>query len=296
MNHSTNHKIQKKTRRSANTIVPVSICSYNIQMTMFHITQQRLKLIVNELQRMTADVICLQECFEETAIHTICDTLKSIYKYSYNDTQDKPFYNTNSGLVILSKYPLQNVHYERYTHHTFVDSLAHKGFVCCEVVTPSHRLVLCNTHLQADYPLLNYALVRKEQLHQLCRFVRRSYLNTKRIQKQWPIVMCGDWNIPMHSESYHSDFTTVMHTMVSQHYVKYDVDIRNKKKNNNNNMCVTNSGGLLDYFVVWPNRYSAYQQSRLNVHTYPIYTFSDHKWTMLYSTTSAARTVKKRCI
>ena len=201
MTQSIRHKIQKKTRRSVNTIVPVSICSYNIQMTMFHITQQRLMLIVNELQRMTADVICLQECFEETAIHTICDTLKSIYKYSYNDTQDKPFYNTNSGLVILSKYPLQNVHYERYTHHKFVDSLAHKGFVCCEVVTPSHRLVLCNTHLQADYPLLNYALVRKEQLHQLCRFVGRSYLNPKRNQKQFPIVMCGDWNIPMHSES-----------------------------------------------------------------------------------------------
>jgi endonuclease/exonuclease/phosphatase family metal-dependent hydrolase len=284
----------KKTRKSSKAVESLCICSYNIQMTMFHITEQRLKLIVDELHRMKSDVICLQECFEETAIHTICDALRHIYRYMYNETQDKPFYNTNSGLVILSKYPLQNVHFERYTHRTFVDALAHKGFVCCEIVAPSHHLVLCNTHLQADYPLLNCAAVRKKQLEQLCNFVRRSYVNARGNPKQWPVVMCGDWNIPMHSESYQSVFTPVMQTTMPYPYVKYDYTGSNT--NTNHNMCITNSCGLLDYFIIWSQGCSAYRQSQQTVHTHPIYTFSDHKWTVLHSRASTAKTARNHTI
>lgn len=241
---------------------------------------------MEELKHIHTDVICLQECFEASAIHNICNALQFRYKHMYNETQDKPFYNTNSGLVILSKYPLKNVHYERYTHHSFLDSLAHKGFVCCEVVSPSHRLVLCNTHLQSDYSVLQFASTRQQQLHQLLRYIQQTYTKNKSTHCP-PMVLCGDWNIPLYSQSYYTYFKTLLQTELPQHHV-------HSHKTRTKELCNTHQDGLLDYFVVRPGRCSAYQPQCLSVSTNPVYTFSDHKWTMLQSSQSAKTRYTKR--
>jgi endonuclease/exonuclease/phosphatase family metal-dependent hydrolase len=273
-------------------ISPVSVCSYNIKMLPFEVaTSERLHSIVSELQTIDADVFCLQECFAFHAVRTIREALRPEYKYCCSHVRNIPFYNTHSGLMILSRFPLKKVHYERFSHHTFVDSLAHKGFICCEVIAPSHRLVLCNTHLQADYQWVHCQHTRSEQLQQLFRYVKKAYVESKRArQGGWPIMLCGDWNIPLNNRDGKAAFVAAAKGgLPVPHHIAYG------RRGLSQRGSATNEDGLLDYFLVCPQTCgSSYSSSTVSVHTSPSYTFSDHKWILLSANKKKSRRTQKR--
>lgn len=60
----------------------------------------------------------------------------------------------DSGLLILSKYPIIFAHFYSYNIGILSDSASDKGYIYCKIKVPaktSHSLHLFSTHLQASY-------------------------------------------------------------------------------------------------------------------------------------------------
>ena len=149
------HKLYKQ----RNTIpiirrVPIKIkkiISWNVQeLWWFCYHRRKIDNIINYIVQSDADVICLQEVFE----------VDSIYKIVYNTNVYKNFpyfltgnmYNRfmvgeNSGLLILSKYPIHFKKFKQFPEAAFPDIFASKGALCFTVADQN----FITTHLQADY-------------------------------------------------------------------------------------------------------------------------------------------------
>ena len=131
---------------------PLKICSYNVNLLFYlDVFQNRIQDLSVEILECGADIVCLQECFQAKTFLLLKKLLRSKYKYFCDDQLSIPFYNVNSGLFIASVHPIDKIHFETYQTAANVDSLSHKGFLYCEVVTPNHKIAVCNTHLQSDY-------------------------------------------------------------------------------------------------------------------------------------------------
>ena len=247
---------------------PLTICSYNIKLLFMDAYEKRVLVLADEIIKCGSDVVCLQECFHVDAYHLLKSNLQrhGVYKYFHNDALRVPFYNGNSGLCVISKYPIENVVFNTFTASSHVDTLSHKGFLCCDVVSPTHTLTVCNTHLQSDYPLAHYDSVRKQQIAQLVAYMVKRHTHN-------PCIVCGDWNIDMNSK----EFSQQLCPLLSDAFT--DIRIYNDKKYKSKHG-YTHSDGHIDYFFVIPGKHttkhaSVYNTLRLfqNMH----YTHSDHK-------------------
>lgn len=247
-------------------IRPLSITSYNVQMTPLHATNNRLIHIVKELKEKNSDVICLQECFLQCVVDVLMDFLKHFgYIYTAQDTQKRNF--LKSGLLILSKYPLHQIKCHTYTSSSFIDSLSDKAFLSCLVKTPTHHIILINTHLQSDYPFLNYKNTRNRQTQQLIKslFVKDE-LATDSLEQD--IILCGDFNIDKKSKEYN-------HTL---HYLRRKSITHGCSihvYHTPNHAFTFGKNELLDHFFLISKKDSIYKTNRVNIAN--TFTNSDHK-------------------
>jgi endonuclease/exonuclease/phosphatase family metal-dependent hydrolase len=103
-----------------------------------------------------------------------------------------PFFSKmflDSGLMILSKYPITSYHNIGFTQSMYIDKLSNKGFQHCSLLINNKTIHVLNTHLQAPYAIHNKDadIIKKAQLEQI-----RSYMNS--LPKEEDIVLCGDLN------------------------------------------------------------------------------------------------------
>lgn len=248
-----------KTRYNMKKIYnPLTICSYNVNLLFLDMYQNRIHDLVEEILECGADIVCLQECFQSEANRLFRKLLKKKYIYFCDDQLDIPFYNVNSGLFIASVYPLDNIYFETYRDSANVDSLSHKGFLSCRVVTPTHMISICNTHLQSDYIYGKYQEIREKQVCQLLAYL--SNVNSS-------YILCGDWNI----DRYSLEYRKVLYSLMSNHFPQIWEYKGNVKKNQR-----THSDGYFDYFfLISRNKYDPYH--RLKMFSNRKYTNSDHK-------------------
>ncbi|XP_035388215.1 sphingomyelin phosphodiesterase 3 [Electrophorus electricus] len=120
------------------------------------------------------DFLCLQEVFDQRASERLCGQLHRYFPYVLSDVGDcgwraccSPFRFLNSGLLLASRYPILDAHYECYPNGRGEDALAAKGALYAKVhVGTSHQeqrivgYITC-THLHA---IEGDASVRCEQL------------------------------------------------------------------------------------------------------------------------------------
>ena len=244
----------------------ITITSYNIQMTPFHATNNRLVQIIQELKDKNTDVICLQECFLQCVVDVLVDFLKHFgYKYTAEDLQKGNF--LRSGLLILSKYPLHHVKCHTFASSSFIDSLSDKAFLSCVVHTPTHKVVLINTHLQSDYPFLNYKKTRNKQIQQLIQSLfRKEELSIDSLD--YDIILCGDFNIDKKSREYNNTVHSIrrksMHHGCKTHVFRTPKHAFTFGKNE-----------LLDHFFLISKTDSIYKKKK--VHIAQSFTHSDHK-------------------
>lgn len=107
-------------------------------------------------------------------------------------------YLIDSGLVILSRFPITHHDSLSFSRYASDDSMSRKGALYARVVIGGRNLHIFNTHLQANYFHSSFHTYTKSmqyktyQVKELIEFVDK---NTKDMDAKDEILLMGDFNI-----------------------------------------------------------------------------------------------------
>lgn len=146
---------------------PRSIVTWNIQALFMHMNDDKTHNILYQLKRMhDYDIICLQEVFENSLKDKIIYELRDSQPYYLlGDTYKRYLVGEDSGLIVLSKYPIEFVKEHVLEEYNFPDRMANKTILYFKV----GDLNFMTTHLQSNNMFDNTELSRK-QLRQIIDF------------------------------------------------------------------------------------------------------------------------------
>jgi len=187
------------------------------------------------------DVVCLQEVFG--VMSTLCarllDRAEQMGFHWRVVPEHPPMLSRkfmDSGLVILSRFPILHTETRMFRSGTHADKLAAKSFQYCtidlsslldgvpcgetralgtEMCASPHLLHVINTHLQSDYQVLDVAAleVKFQQLQQI-----RDFMNERDLHASLaPLLLAGDFNI--NATVWSPELTVVPH-QVSHAYLR----------------------------------------------------------------------------
>ena len=172
-----------------------SIITYNIQK--FPWSLKTFSNIKNLLKQYS--IILLQECFDDT-FFTLTNDFPDYYIYR------QKLNNINilsSGLVIMSKYPINNYssyHFKNYNPCT-LDCLSQKGFLVAWVKINNQDICIINTHLQSsDYNRYDVkAIAQLKEILDYINSINGSIINGSIINGSF--IIGGDFNIDINDLS-----------------------------------------------------------------------------------------------
>ena len=160
---------------------PKSIISWNIQELFLYSNTSKVNNIINYLDSFESDVICLQEVFEDKTKNAIIRSLS--YKYHYHlitKTSKKFIVGEDSGLLVLSKYPIQYLSEVSLKGLTIPDSLANKTVMYFKI----GNLNFATTHLQSEYQNISrvqlYEILKKSPIE---KFILAGDLNNESVNE-----------------------------------------------------------------------------------------------------------------
>ena len=161
------------------------------------------------------DIICFQELFttlNDRKHRMIQEGSRQGLKY-YLAAKVPSFFSRyliDSGLLILSRYPIVEHDFYEYYMNISGDSPSNKGVLYAKIEIKKHLfLFLFNTHLQSSYfddkpENINATIqIRTKQTEELINFIYNKILAVpeKEIQNG-KIILCGDFNIDAHDNIY----------------------------------------------------------------------------------------------
>jgi exonuclease III len=149
----------------------------------------RVRMLPSSLTAENADVICLQEVFENGLFKKLRAELKGIYPYAYHDNKGWKLFN--KGLAIFSKYKFEHV--SEVSFKTIaLEKFAQKGASIIRFIQGPHdSLILANVHFpyggyignsQAFAPIIALRNKAIEHLHQTLEGLGKL------------VIMAGDFN------------------------------------------------------------------------------------------------------
>ena len=155
----------------------------------FESYKERENLILTELKETAADIMCLQEVWEEedeSQAKIIADILG--YQYVYGKSFE--FDGVAFGNAIISKYPIQNHQVIMFKADPKKDEK--KLFIHAELLYKNSITinVIC-THLNYKY---EHQPVRESQVTELMEYI--SHLQ----KSKFPVLLCGDFNADPESD------------------------------------------------------------------------------------------------
>jgi len=115
--------------------VEVSILSQNVWFILIASipAMDRIPYYIEEFRSGTYDILCLQEVWSGTQTtypDLLWEGLKEVYPYNVS-TEPRSLRDLNlaldSGLMILSKYPIESFDYHQYGNSSGIDSFSGKG-------------------------------------------------------------------------------------------------------------------------------------------------------------------------
>ncbi len=189
----------------------IKILSWNIQMlpmTLKKIGQfERAVHIAEQLNVSDYDVIVFQEAFDDKVRKKLSEYLQLCFPYQSGPANEKGFFmRMNSGVWIVSKYPMRQVGEVQYKNCSGLDCFSRKGALMVEVEREGKPIQLVGTHLQSGDGKKN-AKVRVKQYHQL-----RDELLAQYNREGVPQVICGDFNTKKNEEGY---YETMVNTFMA---------------------------------------------------------------------------------
>lgn len=159
----------------------------------------RLHAITNLLPTLELDAIALQEVWTSAARDAL---ITGGRRADLNHVWHNDASFGGSGLLILSRLPIEQVRFERYALRGPAEQISQgdfyggKGFAQVRLGTAAGPLSLVNTHLQARYSKTvphEYRTLRAGQIVQLSLAVH---------ELQEPLIVAGDFNMQAEDESY----------------------------------------------------------------------------------------------
>ena len=127
---------------------PTTIISWNIQELFLFLNSKKLDNVIDRLRMFSSDIICLQEVFEDKTKRLIIDELKNIYPYYLLGNLNKKYLiGEDSGLLVLSKFPIKFIYEYYLTKLALPDSFANKSILYFTI----GNINFATTHLQSTY-------------------------------------------------------------------------------------------------------------------------------------------------
>jgi len=129
------------------------ICSWNIQENFWYGSARKRRNILYHISCLDTDVLCLQEAFEPQILRAILHNKTIRDKFPYflsGDMKNKYIIGENSGLLVLSRYPLHFIDFKELPGAIFPDCMATKGVLYFTV----GDLNCAVTHLQSGSPVI----------------------------------------------------------------------------------------------------------------------------------------------
>lgn len=167
----------------------IKILSWNIFMVppiIFKSCQQeRAYLIAAYIKNQNADVVVLEETFMKSTRKIIQDNVRDTFPY-FSKITKRGVLKNNSGVWIMSKFPIQNQHFLKYRNRKGSDIFSKKGAVFVEVEIENKKIQLIATHTQS---LKKFEKTRQKQFGQLKRELADVFFNDS-----VPQLIIGDLN------------------------------------------------------------------------------------------------------
>lgn len=141
------------------------------------------------------NVMCLQETFNEDAIKILCDRLKNKYPYIIHSVAPH-ISGFNSGLMVLSQYPIEDISYHRFENCLGEEKLATKGLLGARIKVGDKYVQIYNVHTQG-LPGHKRAEVRLKQLKQVLEWIEDDLKKNNDNNQPAPsrTMLLGDFNI-----------------------------------------------------------------------------------------------------
>lgn len=182
----------------------VKILTYNIKMlpkicnlvnTENQYSQEtRLEWIIDYLDTVDAEVVELQEVFDNDAVNELALRLR--HKFPFIEKPRNKLFKFTNGLMVLSKFPLKKEKDLFFSKLLFQDFFTSKGASLYSVQLPLKKIFLINTHLQSDYDFATSHNLRKSQLDEIYTQLIEPIQNTSEI------ILAGDFNFDEIAEEY----------------------------------------------------------------------------------------------
>ncbi|MFO7975783.1 MAG: endonuclease/exonuclease/phosphatase family protein [Candidatus Hydrogenedentota bacterium] len=174
--------------------ITLKIITFNIW-DLYHESSHRsdrMKYIGSNLAALEPDIVGFQEAFIAKDRQVILGTLA---KAGLSHAMYFPSGLVGSGLLVVSRYPIEEAFFHRYTeggkpykvHHG--DWWAGKGVCVTRLALPEGYVDFFNTHIHAQYNSSEYDHVRMSQIKELAAFINAAALNTV------PTLSVGDYNV-----------------------------------------------------------------------------------------------------
>ena len=153
--------------------------------------EPRMDAIAAAIPALEADVIAFQEIFSSYGSRRLVEAGRSA---GLVNAWHRGASIGSSGLLVLSRLPIERVDFERYDFRGHPDRLAKgeylsgKGFARVRLGTEAGPLTILNTHLHARYSSIAEHQYRPHRIGQIVQLARRSADTTH------PILALGDFN------------------------------------------------------------------------------------------------------
>lgn len=192
---------------SVASAVEVSLISQNVWFILIASIPaiDRIPDYIAEFRNGTYDILCLQEVWSGTQTtypDMLWEGLKEVYPYNVS-TEPRPLLSRglglDSGLMILSKYPISSYDFHQYGNSSGIDGFSGKGAMTAHIKVPdddgsTRDLIVSNTHLNAGGPLE----IRLNQAREMRSAVDRFLNNLKETEgldiDKVPVFGLGDFN------------------------------------------------------------------------------------------------------
>ena len=154
--------------------------------------RQRILQIAEYLQRLDAEIICLQESFDvhhRRLLHEHLGLERYYASGGFAETRKVPLavFDTTGGLVIFSKFPILQHQFMPFNHFTpsLVERIGRKGVLEATIETPYGVMQVFNIHLHMG---INF-FARRARVKQL-----KSVIERMKAHQHLPIILAGDFN------------------------------------------------------------------------------------------------------
>ncbi|TDL99422.1 MAG: hypothetical protein C4K58_05810 [Flavobacteriaceae bacterium] len=181
----------------------LSILTYNLGILRFKVpfktldlvpyTRQRLEKLPEILLNSGADVLCLQEVFEEKDKQFLIGNLSKEYPFATYVSRRGLTFGLDDGMMVFSKYPILTSEYHPYKSGVLLEKIAaDKGTLQVEVFFQNQSVFFFNNHTTAGGGVHHSEskradFIRQKQIDQMLDLAKAK-------QENHLVFICGDFN------------------------------------------------------------------------------------------------------